>query len=111
MANQRVRLDAHIEDYLKTQSERVLGKSPAAVTAADLTTLTNTLLYEHKLTQQVAKQIPLAKLFNWVTGLIPSNNVIPMPNIQSAEAPALKASVDNFDFDADLGDLYEDEAA
>lgn len=110
MANQRVRLDAHIEDYLKTQSERVLGKLPAAVTAADLTTLTNTLIYEHKLTQQVAKQIPLAKLFNWLTGLIPSGKVVAMP--LSAEAPALKASpVDNFDFDADLGDLYEDEAA
>lgn len=112
MAKPRIALDAHIEDYLRSQSERVLGKPSSEVTSADLATLTNTLVYEHKLAYQASRQIPIAKLFNWLVNLIPGNKVVTMPLSQSAEAPALKASpVDNFDFDADLGDLYEDEAA
>lgn len=107
---QRVRLDADIEEYLQSQSERVLGKPGDNLSGAELTTLTNRLLYEHRLANQMAKQIPFARLFNWLTGLVSSTNskIVSLP---SADTPPVKTE-DSFDFDADLGDLYEhDEAA
>ena len=111
MANQRVRLDSHIEDYLRSQAQRVLDKSADSCTGTDLTTLTNTIIYEHRLGHQLAKQVPFAKVFSWVMALVPGNSSHVMPLAGSAEAPVLKASPESFDFDADLGDLYEDEAA
>lgn len=112
MASQRVRIDAHIEDYLRSQSERVLGKVPDQLSPSDLTTLTNTLLYEHKLAQSISRQLPLNRLVSWLTNLIPmGGKVIPMPQLPLTEAAAPKPQPDNFDFDADLGDLYEQDAA
>ena len=108
----RGRLDSDIEAYLQSQSERILGKLGTQLTGAELTTLVNRVVYEHKLGSGLAKQIPLARVFNWLTGLVPGSNskVVPLGQ-SSADAPALQASPESFDFDADLGDLYEDEAA
>jgi hypothetical protein len=47
--NTRVRIDSDIEAYIKSQSERVMGIEPDKLSASDLTTLTNRILYEHKL--------------------------------------------------------------
>ncbi|MBD1840858.1 hypothetical protein H6F78_00100 [Coleofasciculus sp. FACHB-64] len=111
--NTRVRVEPDIEQYLKSQSERVLGKPVNQLTAADLTTLANRIVYEHRLAQQMASQVPFTKLFSWLMNWVPSggNKVVSLG--QSSEAPALKASLsDNFEFDADLGDLFDkDEAA
>jgi hypothetical protein len=110
--NKRVRLEPHIEEYLKSHAQRVLDKPGNAVTSADLTTLTNALLYEHKLAQSMAKQIPFAKLFGWLMSWVPGSRV--GLNQQVADVPTLKTYIpepDNFEFDASLGDLYEEEAA
>jgi hypothetical protein len=53
--NTRVRLEPDLESYLKTQAERVLGKSGEKLTGAELTTLTNRVLYEHKIAQSMAR--------------------------------------------------------
>ena len=112
--NLRVRIETDIQDYLKSQSERVIGKAPKDVTSADLTTLTNRIVYEHKIAQSMAKQVPFAKLFSWVMNLVPSggNKVVSLN--QTTELPALngnQSKLDDLSFDADLGDLFEDEAA
>lgn len=110
--NTRVRLESDIEAYLKSQSSRVLGKEGTQLTGAELTTLTNRLLYEHKMAQVMAKQIPFARLFNWLMGIVPGvgSKVVPL---QSAEQPALKEAAfeDNFDFDAEFAAQFEDDAA
>ena len=111
--NKRVRLEPHIEEYLKSHAQRVLDKPGNAVTSFDLTTLTNALLYEHKLAQSMAKQIPFSKLFGWLMSWVPGGRVVGLTQ-QAADAPTLGASgapQDNFEFDADLGDLFEEEAA
>ena len=111
--NKRVRLELHIEEYLKSHAHRVLNKPGNVATSADLTTLTNAIIYEHKLAQSMAKQIPFAKLFSWLMSWVPGNRVIGLTQ-QAADAPTLGASgapQDNFEFDADLGDLFEEEAA
>jgi hypothetical protein len=110
----RVRLDSDIEDYLKSQSERVIGKSAADCDGADLTTLVNRLLYEHKQAQHLAKALPLARFFNslmtWFSG--GGSKVVALNH--QVEPPVLKPSQlepEDFGFDADLGDLYEGDAA
>jgi hypothetical protein len=110
----RVRLDADIEEYLKSQSERVIGKSPADCDGADLTTLVNRLVYEHKQAQQLAKALPLARFFNSLTTWLSGGGSKVVPLNQQGEAMALKPSQpesEDFGFDADLGDLYESDAA
>ncbi|MBD1838881.1 hypothetical protein [Coleofasciculus sp. FACHB-501] len=113
--NTRVRVEPDIQDYLKSQAERVIGKPSKDVTSADLTTLTNRIIYEHKIAQAMAKQVPLNKLFTWVMGLVPGTaggKVVALN--QGTELPSLsqtQSKPDDFDFDANLGDLFEDEAA
>jgi hypothetical protein len=113
-SNMRIRIEPDIEDYLRSQSERVIGKPGGQVTGAELTTLANRLLYEHKLAQSMAKQVPFAGLFNWLMGLVPSGGKV-VAFAQQEEAPALKeashSEPDNFDFDADFAAQFEDEAA
>lgn len=108
----RIRIEPDIEDYLRSQSERVIGKPGEQATGADLTTLTNRLLYEHKLAQSMTKQVPFARLFNWLMGLVPSGGKV-VAFAQQEEAPALKEapSPDNFDFDADFAAQFEEDAA
>ena len=49
MQNNEVDLTPDIENYVRSQSKRVMGISPENLTLADLTTLTNRLICEHKL--------------------------------------------------------------
>lgn len=110
----RVRLDADIEEYLKSQSERVLSKPASACDGADLTTLANRLLYEHKQAQQIAKALPLARFFNSLTTWLSGGGSKVVPLNHQVDPPALKPSQpepEDFGFDADLGDLYESDAA
>ncbi|MBN3925634.1 hypothetical protein [Nostoc sp. NMS4] len=102
--NRRVRLEPHIEEYLQTHAVRVLGKAPAQITGAELTTIANALLYEHKLAHGLLTQIPLIRVFNWFTGLIGNKTI-------SSSIPAslpIKSEAENYDFDAQLGDLFEE---
>jgi len=72
--NTRIRLEPDLENYLKTQAERVLGKEGGKLTGAELTTLTNRIIYEHKIARSVACQVPFAKLSNWLMGLVPGSS-------------------------------------
>lgn len=104
--NRRVRLEPHIEEYLQTHAARVLGKAPDKISGAELTTIANALLYEHKLAHGMLKQIPLVRVFNWFTGLIGNKTI-------SSSIPAslpIKSEAENYDFDAQLGDLFEEAA-
>jgi len=104
--NTRVRLEPDIESYLKSQAERVLGKSGEKLTGAELTTLTNRVLYEHKIAQSMARQVPFAKLFNWLMGLVPGSKVVALQT--SSDTPALQASkTEALDFEADFASQFE----
>ena len=104
--NRRVRLEPHIEEYLQTHAVRVLGKAPAQITGAELTTIANALLYEHKLAHGMLKQIPLVRVFRWFTELIDNQTISPlMPT-----SLAIKSESENYEFDAELGDLFEESA-
>jgi hypothetical protein len=111
----RVRLDPDIEDYLKSQSERVLSKPASQLDGADLTTLANRILYEHKQANQLAKALPLARCLNSLMSWFSGNSGKVVALSQTPDAPALKPSnpelQDDFGFDADLSDMYEEEAA
>jgi hypothetical protein len=69
--NTRIRIDADIEVYIRSQSERVMGIASDKLTAADLTTLTNRILYEHKLAQTMMRQEFVPRLFSWLKGILP----------------------------------------
>ena len=101
--NRRVRLESHIEEYLQTHAIRVLGKASDQLSGAELTTIANALLYEHKLAHGLLKQIPLVRIFNWFTGLIGNQTISPSV---PASLP-IKSESENYDFDAQLGDLFE----
>jgi hypothetical protein len=106
--NTRVRLEPDLESYLKTQAERVLGKSGEKLTGAELTTLTNRVLYEHKMAQSMARQVPLAKLFNWLMGLVPGSGSKVVALQTSTDAPALQPSkAETLDFEADFASQFE----
>jgi hypothetical protein len=109
--NKRIRLESHIEAYLLSHAKRVLGKPASKITAADLTTLANAVIYEHKLAHGAAQKIPFTKIFAWLTNLVPGNSkIIPLSAVEPPALAAAEKPADNFDFDADLGDLYEDAA-
>jgi hypothetical protein len=110
--NTRVRIDSDIEAYIRSQSQRVIGIDSDKLTAADLTTLTNRLLYEHKLAQTMMRQEFIPRLFNWVKGILPnavgSSKVVaiaPQP-----QQPALPAT-DDLDFAADFAAQFDEGAA
>lgn len=106
--NTRVRLEPDIESYLKSQAERVLGKSGEKLTGAELTTLTNRVVYEHKIAQSMARQVPFAKVFNWLMGLAPGsgNKVVALQTAN--DVPALQASkTELLDFEADFASQFE----
>lgn len=111
--NTRIRIEPDIEEYLKSQSQRVLGKPIDSVTGADLTTITNRLLYEHRMAQLMARQVPFARLFNWVMGIIPGTENGKVVQLQQNEQPALReaAQEENFDFDADFAAQFDEDAA
>ncbi len=111
--NTRVRIEPDIEAYLKSQSERVLSKPGSQLTGAELTTLTNRLLYEHKQAQQLAKALPLVRFFNSVsTWLAGSGGKVTA--FQSTEQPALKEAPcedDNFSFEVDFAAQFQENEA
>jgi hypothetical protein len=107
--NTRVRIDSDIEVYLRSQSERVLGIDADKLTAADLTTLTNRIIYEHKLAQTMMRQEFIPRLLGWLKGVLPgvggSNKVVAL----TPQQPALPS--DDLDFAADFASQFEEDAA
>jgi hypothetical protein len=109
--NTRVRIDADIETYIRSQSQRVMGIPSDKLTAADLTTLTNRILYEHKLAQTMMQQEFIPRLFNWLKGVLPGSNnskVIPIAQAEQSALPA--AEDDDLDGIADFASQFEDAA-
>jgi hypothetical protein len=108
----RVRLEADIQAYLESQSERVLGKAANQLDGADLSTLANRLIYEHKLAQSMARQVPFARLFNWVMALVPGGGkvVAMQPAEQPALQPTQEPNQEDFSFDAEFAMQFEDVA-
>jgi hypothetical protein len=110
--NTRVRLDADIEAYIRSQSERVMGIGSDQLTAADLTTLTNRILYEHKLAQTMMRQELLSRLFGWLKGVLPGGNsgkvVALAQQHQQSALPAVEN--DDLDFAADFASQFEEVA-
>ncbi len=112
--NTRVRIDADIESYVRSQSERVMGISPDKVTAADLTTLTNRILYEHKLAQSMMKQEFIPRLFSWLKGVLPAlgNTSKVVALASQPQQSVLKASEpDDQEFLTDFASQFEDDVA
>ncbi|CAA9294618.1 hypothetical protein AVDCRST_MAG92-4603 [uncultured Coleofasciculus sp.] len=110
--NSRVRIDSDIEVYLRSQSERVIGITPDKLTAADLTTLTNRVLYEHKLAQTMMRQEFISRVFGWLKGVLPgmggngSKVVAIAPQSQQPVLPG-----DDLDFAADFAAQFDENAA
>jgi hypothetical protein len=108
--NTRVRIDSDIEAYLRSQSERVMGIAPDKLTAADLTTLTNRILYEHKLAQTMMRQEFIPRLFSWLKGILPSVSSSKVVAISpQPQQPALPS--DDLDFAADFAAQFDEDAA
>jgi hypothetical protein len=109
--NTRVRLDPDIEAYLRSQSERVIGISAEKVTGADLTTLTNRILYEHKFAQTMMRQEFLPRFFSWIKSVLPglpgnANQVVAIaPQSQKSALPR----TDDLDFAADFVAQFNEE--
>lgn len=104
--NTRIRLEADIEAYLRSQSERVMGISSDKLSGADVTTLTNRIIYEHKLAQSMMRQEFIPRLFGWLKGVVPGlggGKVI-------AIAPQQPEPVDDLDFAADFAAQFDDVA-
>ena len=110
--NTRIRIDADIETYIRSQSERVMGIDQNKLTAADLTTLTNRILYEHKLAQTMMRQEFIPRLFGWLKGIVPgmggnSSKVVAIAS--QPQQPALPT--DDLDFAADFAAQFDEDAA
>lgn len=105
----RVRVEEHLEAYLKSHAPRVLGKAPEQVTGADLTSLTNALLYEHKLALQIAESNVFGRFVGWLLGLIKPTAVSDVGAIATLEPRSLPQK--DFDFDAADFATQFDEAA
>jgi hypothetical protein len=110
--NSRVRIDSDIEVYLRSQSERVMGMAPDKLTAADLTTLTNRVLYEHKLAQTMMRQEFIPRVLGWLKGVLPGmggngNKVVAIAT--QPQQPVLPS--DDLDFAADFAAQFDEDAA
>ncbi|MFP5275041.1 hypothetical protein [Coleofasciculus sp.] len=110
MPNTRIRIDSDIEAYIKSQSKRVMDIPADKLTAADLTTLTNRLLYEHKLTSSLMKQEFIPRLFGWLKGIVPGlggGKVVQIaPQQTQPELPS-----DDLDFAADFASQFDEDVA
>jgi hypothetical protein len=110
--NTRVRIEPHIESYLKSHGERILDKAATEkFTVAEMGIITNALLLEHKQAHKmlgaIAQKIPLANFFTWLTNLGSGNGkVIQM----TPETPALSSAKEDLDFTADFANQFEDVA-
>ncbi len=110
--NSRVRIDSDIEVYLRSQSERIMGITPDKLTAADLTTLTNRVLYEHKLAQTMMRQEFIPRVLGWLKGVLPGmggngNKVVAIAT--QPQQPVLPS--DDLDFAADFAAQFDEDAA
>jgi hypothetical protein len=81
------------------------------LTAADLTTLTNRVLYEHKLAQTMMRQEFIPRVLGWLKGVLPGvgtsgNKVVA---IATPQQPALPS--DDLDFAADFAAQFDEDAA
>jgi hypothetical protein len=108
--NTRVRIEPHIEAYLKSHGERILDKAaPEKFSIAEMGIITNALLLEHKQAHKmlgaIAQKIPLANFFTWLSNLGSGNSKV----IQMAPDPVLPAK-DDLDFTADFANQFEDVA-
>jgi hypothetical protein len=116
----RVRLEEDLQQYLETQAQRILGKTPEKLTSVDYSTLVNRALYEHKLAQGITCKMPLGRLLDWVLNLTSSaRNLSLIPQGRAGESAMGKASPeaipqaepDDYSLDFQLGELFEQEAA
>lgn len=105
--NTRVRIEADIEVYVRAQSERVMGVPSQQLSAAELTTLTNRIIYEHKLAQSMMRQEFIPRLWGWLKGLVSGgeSKVVSRPQTRQ---PALIEAQDQ-DFIADFAAQFEEE--
>lgn len=110
--NKRIRIESDIETYLRSQSERVLSKPGTKLTVAELGILTNRILYEHKLGQSLASRFPLAKLFDWVTSLVPGKASLSLARDNTAALAPIpqKVELEDFELDAALADQFDEVA-
>jgi hypothetical protein len=112
-SNTRIRLEPDIEDYLRNQAERVIGKSGENVSGAELTRITNRLLYEHKVTQTMVRHEFLPKVLNWLKAILPgavgSNKVVALA--QTEQAALKQSETEEFDFAADFAAQFDEDAA
>lgn len=111
--NTRVRIDPDIEMYLRSQSERVMGIAPEKLTGADLTTIVNRVLYEHRLmTQMMMRQEFIPRLLGWLKGVLPGlgggNGGKVVAIASQPQQPALPS--EDLDFAADFASQFEDVA-
>jgi len=88
-----------------------MGINPDNLTAADLTTLTNRVLYEHKLAQAMMRQEFIPRLFGWLKGVLPglSGNGSKVVAIAPQQQPALPS--DDLDFAADFASQFDEDVA
>jgi len=110
-ANTRIRIEPDIEAYLRSQAQRVLGVDPEKVTAADMTTLTNRIIYEHKLAQSMMRQEFIPRLFGWLKGVFPNAGGNKVVAIAPESQPAILPPADDLDFAAEFASQFEDDAA
>ena len=106
-ANIRIRIEPDIETYLRSQSERVLGVAQGELSATDVTTLTNRVIYEHKLAQSMMRQEFIPRILSWLKGVLPAtgNRIAALPAI---EQPALTEAEDDLDFAADFAAQFDE---
>ena len=110
--NTRVRIDSDIESYIKSQSERVMGIGSDKLTAAELTTLTNRILYEHKLAQTMMQQEFIPRLFAWLKAIVPAMGGTGSKVVAIASQPQQPAlPTDDLDFAADFAAQFDEDAA
>ena len=109
--NTRIRIEADIEAYIRSQSQRVMGIESDKLTPADLTTLTNRILYEHRLAQSVMRQEFIPRLFSWIKAILPSagSNSGKVVAIAPQQQPALPH--DDLEFAADFASQFDESAA
>lgn len=114
-ANTRIRIEPDLEDYLRSQAERVIGKPGDKVSGAEITTIANRLLYEHKIAQSMVKHEFLPKLFSWIKTILPNIGNGKVVSIGQAGQPALKASEkekeEDFDFAVNFAVQFDEEEA
>jgi len=107
--NTRVRLDPDIEAYVRSQSERVIGIPAEQIVGADLTTLTNRLLYEHKFTQKlipIMQQEGAPKI-----SVEPSHahQIVPIAPAHPIQKPAPQP-LDDLEFAANFAAQFDEES-